>query len=193
MQLLLLVTGAYAARSFSRDVRVCSRGMSALLTALSSLPGFERELRLLPHLVRRGSVAVDVGASLGAYAIPMALLAGAVRNGLDDGLSETPPLPVRVQTMDEVRAEMGRPIDFVKCDVEGFELDVFQGSRRVLAQDRPVVLCELEERHATRYGRTVADVVGLFHELDYVVSRSTSDARNVLFVPDECVSTLTFR
>lgn len=223
--------------------------MSALLTALSSLPGFERELRMLPHLVRRGSVAVDVGASLGAYAIPMALLAGgsgavvafeprtdaanrlrriaallglaalrvesaalgarshttglvvprrrravpgrsyltagAVHDGLDDGLSQTPPLPVRVQTMDEVRSEMDRPIDFVKCDVEGFELDVFQGSRRVLADDRPVVLCELEERHASRYGRTVADVVDLFQGLGYVVSRSTSDARNVLFVPAE--------
>ncbi len=223
--------------------------MHALLTALSSLPGFERELRLLPHLVRRGSVAIDVGASLGAYAIPMALLAGtsgavvafeprtdaakrlrriarflglaalqvesaalgakahttglvvprrrravpgrsyltagAVRDGLDDGLSQTPPLQVRVQTMDEVRAGMDRPIEFVKCDVEGFELDVFQGGRRVLSEDRPVVLCELEERHASRYGRTVADVIDLFHGLGYVVSRSTADARNVLFVPSE--------
>jgi FkbM family methyltransferase len=223
--------------------------MSALLTALSSLPGFERELRLLPHLVRRGSVCVDVGASLGAYAIPMALLAGAsgavvafeprtdaakrlrriaallglaalrvesaalgatthttglvvprrrravpgrsyltagaVCDALDDGLSETAPLEVRVQTLDEVRQEMDRPIDFVKCDVEGFELDVFHGSRQVLTEDRPVVLCELEQRHASRYGRTVTDVVDLFHELGYVVSRSTADARNVLFMPSE--------
>jgi FkbM family methyltransferase len=223
--------------------------MSALLALLSSLPGFEKELRMLPQLVHRGSVCIDVGASLGAYAIPMALLvgasgvviafeprtdaahrlhrlgallglaalrveaaalgstvhttglvvprrrravpgrsyltAGAVCDGLDDGLSGTPPLRVRVQTLDQVRSEVDRPIDFVKCDVEGFELDVFRGGRRVLTEDRPVVLCELEERHANRYGRTVDDVIGLFHELGYAVSRSRTDARNVLFVPEE--------
>lgn len=84
-----------------------------------------------------------------------------------------------------MRSSLDRPIEFVKCDVEGFELDVFQGSRHVLSEDRPVVLCEVEERHASRYGRTVTDVIDLFHELDYAVSRSTSDARNVLFVPVE--------
>lgn len=223
--------------------------MNPLLTALSLLPGFEKELRLLPLLVKRGAVCVDVGAALGAYAIPMAVLAGAsgavlafepridaairlrrvaallglaalrvesaalgataqtsglvvprrrravpgrsyltsgaVRDGLDDGLSGTPPLQVRVQTLDQVRSEVDRPIDFVKCDVEGFELEVFQGGRRVLSEDRPVVLCELEERHASRYGRTVADAIDLLHELGYVVSRSNVDARNVLFVPSE--------
>ena len=223
--------------------------MNPLLTALSLLPGFEKELRLLPLLVKRGAVCVDVGAALGAYAIPMALLAGAsgavlafeprsdaakrlsrigallglaalrvenaalgataqtsglvvprrrravpgrsymttgaVCDGLDEGLLETPALEVSVHTLDHVRSSLARPIEFVKCDVEGFELDVFQGSRQVLTEDRPVVLCEVEERHASRYGRTVAEVVDLFHELDYVVSRSTTDARNVLFVPRE--------
>lgn len=230
--------------------------MNPLLTALSLLPGFEKELRLLPLLVKRGAVCVDVGAALGAYAIPMALLAGAsgavlafeprsdaarrlsrigallglaalrvenaalgataqtsglvvprrrravpgrsymttgaVCDALDEGLLETPALEVSVHTLDHVRSRLDRPIEFVKCDVEGFELDVFQGSRRVLSEDRPVVLCEVEERHASRYGRTVADVMDLFHELGYVVSRSTSDARNVLFVPSER-SELTWR
>lgn len=223
--------------------------MNPLFTALSLLPGFEKELRLLPLLIKRGAVCVDVGAALGAYAIPMALLAGAsgavlafeprtdaakrlskigallglaalrvenaalgatartgglvvprrrravpgrsymttgaICDGLDEGLLETPALEVSIHALDHVRSRLDRPIQFIKCDVEGFELDVFQGSRRVLAEDRPVVLCELEERHATRYGRTVADVMDLFQEVGYTVPRSPTDARNVLFVPAE--------
>lgn len=40
--------------------------MHPLLTALSFLPGLEKELRFLPLLVKRGAVSVDVGAALGA-------------------------------------------------------------------------------------------------------------------------------
>jgi FkbM family methyltransferase len=223
--------------------------MNPLLAALSLLPGFEKELRLLPLLVKRGAVSVDVGAALGAYAIPMALLAGAsglvlayeprhdaaqrlrriagllglaalrvenaalgattqttglvvprrrravpgrsyltagaVCDGLDEGLLGAPPLEVSVHTLDDVRSDIGLPIEFVKCDVEGFELDVFRGSQHVLTHDRPVVLCELEERHALRYGRTVNDVVQLFRGLDYGTPTPVANSRNVLFVPKE--------
>lgn len=223
--------------------------MHPLLTALSFLPGLEKELRLLPLLVKRGAVSVDVGAALGAYSIPMALLAGAsgavlafeprrdaaqrlrrlgallglaalrvenaalgataqtsglvvprrrrsvpgrsymtagaVCDGLDEGLLGTPPQEVDVHTLDDVRADLGRPIDFIKCDVEGFELDVFRGATGVLAQDRPTVLCELEERHAARYGRTVDDVMQLFRDFDYRMPVPLAESRNVLFVPNE--------
>lgn len=40
-------------------------------------------------------------------------------------------------------------VDFIKCDVEGFELEVFQGAERVLREHRPVMLFECEnDRHA---------------------------------------------
>lgn len=228
--------------------------MTPLLAVLSSLPGFEKELRLLPFLVGRGALCIDVGASLGVYAVPMALLAGAsgvvlafeprtgaarrlrrmakllrlqalqvepaalggttttsglvvprrgravpgrsyvtagaVCEGLDDGLIGTLPVTVPVRTLDSVRGGLDRPVDFVKCDVEGFELEVFEGGRKVLERDRPVVMCELEDRHAHRYGRTVTDVLELFTDAGYVrigPDSSTTDprARNALFVPRE--------
>lgn len=227
--------------------------MNALLSLLSMLPGFEKELRLLPMLLRPGRVAVDVGASLGVYSLPMAMLvgasgaviafeprtdaaarlrriasilglsalrvesaalgataststlvvprrrwlvpgrsfisSGALHTRLDDEL--VPGLEVRVPitTLDEQRIKLGRPIDFVKCDVEGAEHDVFTGGYRVLTEDRPVVLCEIEDRHTARYGRTTSDVIGLFQEHGYrqtpVGTGSPEDARNVLFVPTD--------
>jgi len=33
--------------------------------------------------------------------------------------------------------------DFVKCDVEGAEVEVFQGARRVLTEKRPIIVCEM--------------------------------------------------
>lgn len=227
--------------------------MNALLALLPLLPGFEKELRLLPFLLRPGRVAVDIGASLGVYSIPMAMLvgasgavlaieprsdaavrlrrvasilglsslqvetvalgatassstlivprrrwlvpgrsfiaSGAVHRRLDDELVPGLEISVPVTTLDAQRALLGRPIDFVKCDVEGAEHDVFSGGRRVLEEDRPTILCEIEERHTQRYGRSVSDVLALFADLGYRPSTefapSGETTRNVLFTPDE--------
>lgn len=41
-----------------------------------------------------------------------------------------------------------RPVRFIKCDVEGHELEVFRGGRRMLGEDRPVLLFECQDfRH----------------------------------------------
>ena len=37
----------------------------------------------------------------------------------------------------------GREPDFIKCDVEGAEVEVFRGARRLLADKRPRILCEM--------------------------------------------------
>jgi len=39
-----------------------------------------------------------------------------------------------------------RPLDFVKCDVEGGELDVLRGARRVRADHQPIWMLEFDER-----------------------------------------------
>lgn len=35
------------------------------------------------------------------------------------------------------------PPDFIKCDVEGAELEIFRGARQLLAKNRPRILCEV--------------------------------------------------
>lgn len=65
---------------------------------------------------------------------------------------------VRIDTLDDSleRRALGRPVDLIKCDVEGHELDAFRGAERVLTQDRPLLLFECEARHNP--GRPVSDV-----------------------------------
>jgi FkbM family methyltransferase len=41
-----------------------------------------------------------------------------------------------------------RPPDFIKCDVEGAEGEVFQGARRLLEKQRPRILCEIHSENS---------------------------------------------
>lgn len=53
-------------------------------------------------------------------------------------------LTVRLERLDEYldSFQPGGPIDFIKCDVEGHELPVFQGAIQTLQQHRPLLLFE---------------------------------------------------
>ena len=52
-------------------------------------------------------------------------------------------LSIQVTTLDRYFAERGdRPVRFIKCDVEGHELQVFQGGKELLLKDRPTLLFE---------------------------------------------------
>ena len=73
--------------------------------------------------------------------------------------------------MDEVRVPLARlddlvsgPVDFIKLDVEGHELKVLEGARRLITEHQPSLLVEAEERH--RPG-AVAAVRALLEPLGY--------------------------
>jgi FkbM family methyltransferase len=58
---------------------------------------------------------------------------------------------IRVQaiTLDDYALRSKSP-DFIKCDVEGAEVEVFRGAQRILSQDRPDILCELHGENQRR-------------------------------------------
>lgn len=61
------------------------------------------------------------------------------------------------------KLDSGRSIDILKVDVEGYELQVFEGAQALLARHHPLVFCEIEARHNAAYGR----VFGLLRGLGY--------------------------
>lgn len=64
---------------------------------------------------------------------------------------------VEVVTLDGLAAREGiGRVALVKMDVEGAELLALRGGVQLLARDRPDLLLEVEERHLTRFGATVA-------------------------------------
>jgi hypothetical protein len=52
--------------------------------------------------------------------------------------------PVKTATLDSHQFET---IDLIKIDVEGHELNVIDGAFRTIESNKPVIICELEERN----------------------------------------------
>jgi FkbM family methyltransferase len=61
-------------------------------------------------------------------------------------------IEVEAVTLDDFGVVSGMPPDFIKCDVEGAEVEVFRGAQRTLAEKHPGVLCEL---HGEENGRAL--------------------------------------
>jgi FkbM family methyltransferase len=68
-------------------------------------------------------------------------------------------IQVNAESLDDYTRTQPTP-DFLKCDVEGAEVEVFRGARRLLKEKRPGIICEMhsEENHRilleefSRYG-----------------------------------------
>jgi FkbM family methyltransferase len=71
---------------------------------------------------------------------------------------------VEVRTLDSFEL---RDVRFVKCDVEGHELQLLMGGRQILSRDRPIVLIEVKEQNRNR-------VRAFFNELNYVENQLTT-------------------
>lgn len=69
-------------------------------------------------------------------------------------------------TLDECLQRQGaRPVHFIKCDVEGHELEVFRGGLRMLREDRPILMFECQDfRHPQGQ---IARVFSFVKELGY--------------------------
>jgi FkbM family methyltransferase len=80
---------------------------------------------------------------------------------------------VRVETLDGLLAGRTRPVDFVKCDVEGHERAVLAGAAELIETDAPTMLIEIEQRHQHD---DIRDTFRLVEELGYDGYAVRSDA-----------------
>jgi FkbM family methyltransferase len=68
---------------------------------------------------------------------------------------------VEIRTLDEVLA--GQRVDFIKADIEGFELEALRGGEGIIRDYHPAMLCEYSEYYARVLGyewRSVAAFLG---------------------------------
>lgn len=80
-------------------------------------------------------------------------------------LSQTNPLvgrtDVRVRVVQQVtldsffadKLQDGQQVDFLKIDVEGYELEVLKGAERMIERQHPLIICEIEKRHNPDCGK----------------------------------------
>jgi FkbM family methyltransferase len=97
----------------------------------------------------------------GSTPSPSASIVGA---SLQPGPTRT---PIHLDTLDRSlsRHMPCARVRFLKCDVEGHELEVFQGGEAALREHHPAILVECEARHLR--GHTMDDVFGYLAGLGY--------------------------
>jgi FkbM family methyltransferase len=85
------------------------------------------------------------------------------------GAARFTPISVEVASLDEfVRTAGIKRIDFLKCDVEGGELEVLRGAISLLGdRDAPIVLIELNAETARQFGHTKQDILGALQRSGY--------------------------
>jgi FkbM family methyltransferase len=76
-------------------------------------------------------------------------------------------LPVAATTIDNLRDEIGRPIQFIKIDVQGAEARVLAGAERTLAMDHPALFVEIDPAALRQFDATVAEVFASLEALNY--------------------------
>lgn len=96
------------------------------------------EVRAMAFSNKAGRATMKVPVKNGSKPQPALATLGEIKT--DDFITEE----VTLDTLDSfVNRERIKKIDFIKCDVEGFEFQVFQGGKKTLTKHRPTIFCEV--------------------------------------------------
>lgn len=93
------------------------------------------------------------------------------RAAAHDGGMTVQEVMISVTTLDAYVDMTGVAPDFIKVDVEGFELQVLAGARQTLAEHRPILMVEIQSDHRAVFARLSA--------LGYVAHDPDLDAAEV--------------
>lgn len=72
-----------------------------------------------------------------------------------------------VERLDDFAQANDLHVDFIKCDVEGAELLVFQGAVQTLQKDVPIIYTEMLRKWAAKFNYHPNDIIGLLRSFGY--------------------------
>lgn len=73
----------------------------------------------------------------------------------------------KVQKLDEFMLQLDAQVDFIKCDVEGAELLVFQGGLQTLKKQKPIVFSEILRKWSSKFNYNPNEIIKLFASIGY--------------------------
>ena len=90
-----------------------------------------------------------------------------------------------VKTIDEFAEEECLKVDFIKCDVEGAELFVFQGGLKTLGRDKPVIFAEMVRKWSAKFNYHPNRIIELLRDIGYHCFKIEENALAEFFAMDE--------
>ena len=72
-----------------------------------------------------------------------------------------------VQKLDQFIKEHNTKVDFIKCDVEGAELYVFNGGQEVIQRDYPIIFTEMLRKWTAKFNYHPNDLISFFKKFGY--------------------------
>jgi FkbM family methyltransferase len=73
-----------------------------------------------------------------------------------------------VKRLDDFIKEIDSKIDFIKCDVEGAELFVFQGGIRTIQVNTPIIFTEMLRKWSAKFNYHPNEIISLLGEFGYL-------------------------
>jgi len=73
----------------------------------------------------------------------------------------------QVKILDDFVNDREVRVDFIKCDVEGAELFVFLGAKKILSKNKPIVFCEMLRKWTKKFKYHPNQIIFLFKEFGY--------------------------
>ena len=83
------------------------------------------------------------------------------------GRTDVETIQCKVRTLDDFTFETGTRVDFIKCDVEGAELMVFQGAINTIIRDKPIVFSEILRKWSVKFNYDPNEIFDLFRSHGY--------------------------
>jgi FkbM family methyltransferase len=150
--------------------------LSRLIGPSGTLHVFEVNPALLPNLALTiaglgnavlHSWALSNSTGRTAFFVPQDHTKASLANWLKAFGEDVPPITCEQRRMDDLVLNAVIPYpNFIKCDVEGAELLVFQGARSSLdRRDAPILLFEANAANARGFGLTILDAVTFLKNL----------------------------
>ena len=83
------------------------------------------------------------------------------------GRDDVKTVQCRVRTLDDYTSETKVRVDFIKCDVEGAELLVFQGGSSTISRDKPIVFSEILRKWSAKFNYNPNEIFDYFRLQGY--------------------------
>jgi FkbM family methyltransferase len=82
--------------------------------------------------------------------------------------SDVKPVPIKVDTIDNIFYKTNTPVHFMKIDTEGWEYNILKGAKNTIQKFKPLIQLEWNETNMEQCGINPQDLLDLIKEFGYI-------------------------